>query len=98
MLNNRLKIVAGARADAVFFSDASFTIAAPSVTNNYMMEYTGDYDDKQWLAISPKLGARYDLNHSNSVYVNYASGFRPGTLDDMCRNGSISKGFKMANP
>jgi iron complex outermembrane receptor protein len=98
MLNNRLKIVAGARADAVFFSDASFTIAAPSVTNSYMMEYTGDYDDKNWLALSPKLGARYDLKHSNSVYVNYASGFRPGTLDDMCRSGSISKGFKMANP
>ncbi|MDO9257390.1 MAG: TonB-dependent receptor [Bacteroidales bacterium] len=98
MLNSRLKIVAGARADAVFFSDASFTIAAPSFTNSYMMEYTGDYDDKQWLAISPKLGARYDLSHSNSVYINYASGFRPGTLDDMCRSGSISKGFKMANP
>jgi len=98
IMNNRLKIVAGARADAVFFSDASFTIAAPSVTNSYMMEYTGNYDDKQWLAISPKLGARYDLGHSNSVYINYASGFRPGTLDDMCRSGSISKGFKMANP
>jgi len=98
MLNNRLKIVAGARADAVFFSDASFSIAAPSVTNSYMMEYTGKYDDKHWLALSPKLGARYDLMHSNSVYVNYASGFRPGTLDDMCRSGSISKGFKMANP
>jgi iron complex outermembrane receptor protein len=98
MMNSRLKIVAGARADAVFFSDASFTIAAPSVTNSYMMEYTGDYDDKNWLAISPKLGARYDLSHSNSVYINYAAGFRPGTLDDMCRSGSISKGFKMANP
>jgi iron complex outermembrane recepter protein len=98
MLNNRLKIVTGARADAVFFSDASFTIATPSVTNSYMTEYTGNYDDKHWLAISPKLGARYDLKHSNSVYVNYASGFRPGTLDDMCRSGSISKGFKMANP
>jgi iron complex outermembrane receptor protein len=98
MLNNRLKIVAGARADAVFFRDASFTIAAPSVTNSYMMEYTGDYEDKSWLAVSPKLGARYDLHHFNSVYVNYAAGFRPGTLDDMCRSGSISKGFKMANP
>jgi iron complex outermembrane receptor protein len=98
MLNNRLKIVAGARADAVFFSDASYTIAAPSVTNSYMMEYTGKYNDKHWLALSPKLGARYDLNHTNSVYINFASGFRPGTLDDMCRSGSISKGFKMANP
>lgn len=98
MLNNRLKIVAGARADAVFFRDAAFIISAPSVTNSYMMEYTGSYKDKNWLAISPKLGARYDLKHSNSVYINYAAGFRPGTLDDMCRSGSISKGFKMANP
>lgn len=98
MLNNRLKIVAGARADAVFFSDAAFTISAPSVTNSYMMEYTGNYKDKNWLAISPKIGARYDLSHSNSIYINYAAGFRPGTLDDMCRSGSISKGFKMANP
>lgn len=98
MLNNRLKIVAGARADAVFFRDAAFIISAPSVTNSYMLEYSGKYKDKNWLAISPKLGARYDLKHSNSVYVNYAAGFRPGTLDDMCRSGSISKGFKMANP
>ncbi|MFA5972396.1 MAG: TonB-dependent receptor [Lentimicrobiaceae bacterium] len=98
MMNNRLKIVAGARADAVFFRDAAFIILAPSVTNSYMMEYTGNYKNKNWLAISPKLGARYDLKHSNSVYLNYAVGFRPGTLDDMCRSGSISKGFKMANP
>ena len=98
LLNNRLKIVSGARADAVFFRDAAFIITAPSVTNSYMMEYTGKYKDKNWLAISPKLGVRYDLKHSNSVYVNYAAGFRPGTLDDMCRSGSISKGFKMANP
>jgi iron complex outermembrane receptor protein len=98
LLHNRLKIVAGARADAVYFGDAAFTIAAPSATNSYMMEYTGNYDNKNWLAISPKLGAQFDLNSSNSVYLNYATGFRPGTLDDMCRSGSISKGFKMANP
>ncbi len=98
MLHNKLKIVGGIRTDAVFFRDAAFLIAAPSVTNSYMMEYTGNYEDKNWLAVSPKLGARYDLNRSNSVYVNYAAGFRPGTLDDMCRSGSISKGFKMANP
>jgi len=98
MFNNKLKIVGGVRADAVFFSDAAFIIRSPSVTNSYMMEYTGKYEDKNWLAVSPKLGARYDLNRSNSIYVNYAAGFRPGTLDDMCRSGSISKGFKMANP
>ena len=98
MLNTRLKLVAGARVDVVTFRDAAFTIASPSYTNSYMMEYTGNYSNKSWLAISPKLGARYDLNPLNSVYINYAAGFRPGTLDDMCRSGSISKGFKMANP
>ncbi len=97
-LNNKLKIIAGARADAIYFRNASFTIASPSVTNDYIVNYTGNYKDKSWLAISPKLGARYELNRSNSVYVNYSAGFRPGTLDDMCRSGSISKGFKMANP
>jgi iron complex outermembrane receptor protein len=98
MLNNRLKVVAGARADAVYFRDASFTIAAPSVTNSYMSEYTGNFADKNWLALSPKIGVQYSLNHENTVYLNYAAGFRPGTLDDMCRSGSITKGFKMANP
>ena len=98
MLDNKLKVVAGVRADDVSFSDASFTIAAPSYTNSYMMQYTGNYPNKYWLAISPKLGARYDLDNFNSIYLNYAAGFRPGTLDDMCRSGSISKGFKMANP
>jgi len=98
LLNNRLKIVAGARADAIRFRDGAFLIAAPSVTNSYMMEYVGNYNDKNWLAISPKLGATYFLNSTNSVYLSYAAGFRPGTLDDMCRSGSISKGFKLANP
>lgn len=97
-LHNRLKIIAGARADAVYFGNASFSIATPSVINSYMAVYTGNYDDKNWFALSPKLGARYSLNPSNSVYLNYSAGFRPGTLDDMCRSGSISKGFKMANP
>lgn len=98
MFNNRLKIVAGARADAIYFKNASFTIAAPSEANSFMAPYAGDYADKNWLAISPKLGAQYDLRRGNTVYLNYALGFRPGTLDDMCRSGSISKGFKMANP
>jgi iron complex outermembrane receptor protein len=98
MLNNRLKFIVGARADAIYFTDAAFTIASPSVTNEYMMQYTGNYDDKNWLALSPKAGVLYALNRANTVYFNYAVGFRPGTLDDMCRSGSISKGFKMANP
>jgi len=98
MLNNRLKFVAGIRADAVYFMDGAFEIASPSYTNSYMMEYTGNYSDKNWLAVSPKFGARYMLSAMNSIYINYAKGFRPGTLDDMCRSGSISKGFKMANP
>ncbi len=98
MMNNRLKVVAGARADAVYFGDASFSIKAPSATNSYMAEYSGNYNDKNWLSLSPKIGVHYSLNDENSVYANYATGFRPGTLDDMCRSGSISKGFKMANP
>lgn len=97
-LHNRLKLIAGVRADAVFFRDASFTIAAPSATNSYMMEYAGKYDDKDWLAFSPKIGLHYTLSGTNTIYLNYSVGFRPGTLDDMCRSGSISKGFKMANP
>ncbi len=59
---------------------------------------TGIFEDKKWLALSPKIGVQYTLNHENTVYLNYAAGFRPGTLDDMCRSGSITKGFKMANP
>jgi len=98
MMGNKLKIVAGARTDAVYFMDGAFEIASPSATNSYMMEYTGEYENKNWLAFSPKLGATYFLNPSNSVYITYGAGFRPGTLDDMCRSGSISKGFKMANP
>lgn len=98
LLKNRLKIVAGVRADAIFFSSAAFEIAAPSFTNNYLKAYAGNYADKSWLALSPKLGASFALHARNSVYLSYSAGFRPGTLDDMCRSGSISKGFKLANP
>jgi iron complex outermembrane recepter protein len=95
---SRLRFIAGARADAISFRDGSFRIAAPSVTNSYMAQYAAEYADKNWLALSPKLGILYQMNPATRLYLNYSSGFRPGTLDDMCRSGSISKGFKMANP
>ena len=98
MFRSRLKLVAGARADAIYFTDASFTIKAPSFTNSYMAHYEGSYTNKNWLALSPKIGIQYSIAAGNAAYINYSVGFRPGTLDDMCRSGSISKGFKMANP
>lgn len=97
-LNDRLKFIAGIRSDAISFHDAGFHIAAPTATSSLLTKYDQDYNDTLWLAISPKFAVQYSFSKTSKIFFNYGHGFRPGTLDDMCRNGNITKGIKLSNP
>jgi iron complex outermembrane receptor protein len=94
----RLSLLAGIRYDAARFFEGSYSIQEPSTLTEFMTSYPTNFEDVSWNAWSPKLGIKYNLNNKTNLYFSYAHGFRPAMLDDMCRNGNISKGFKLANP
>ncbi len=98
LFHQKMNITAGLRWDIAWFTNGSFSIEYPSTLSEFMTYYPSDFSDETWNAISPKLGIRYNFNPLQSIYLSYAHGFRPPILDDMCKNGNISKGFKMANP
>ncbi|MBL7137553.1 MAG: TonB-dependent receptor, partial [Bacteroidales bacterium] len=98
LFQQKMSVIAGFRWDIAWFSDGSFTIEYPSSLSGFMTSYPSDFSDETWNAISPKLGIRYNFTPWQSIYLSYAHGFRPPILNDMCKNGNISKGFKMANP
>jgi len=98
LLNQKMSITAGLRWDIAWFTNGSFTIEYPSTLSEFMTSYPSVFSDETWNAFSPKFGVRYNFNDLQSAYLSYAHGFRPPILDDMCKNGNISKGFKMANP
>lgn len=96
--NKKINVTTGFRFDYVRFFSGSYSIADPSYANLYLMNYVGKYGDTAWWSVSPKIGITYEVNSLLNLYVSYGKGFRPPILDDMCRSGSVNKGFKLANP
>jgi len=98
LVDSTLILNAGLRFDKVFFKNGSFSVLEPTNFSAFMNNYPREYNDTSWLAVTPRLGLVYIINNKSKVYISYARGFRPPILDDMCKNGNITKGFKMANP
>jgi outer membrane receptor protein involved in Fe transport len=98
VLQDKLIIDLGLRYDMAQFSKGSFTIEDPSTLTSFMTAYPTEFSDTKWNAFSPKLAGKYLVGKNFSFYLSYSKGFRPPMLDDMCKNGNISKGFKIANP
>ena len=96
--NKKMTVLAGIRYDAARFFDGAFTITDPTTLTEFMTQYPNQFEDVTWHAWSPKLGLKYRFSDKINVYGSYSHGFRPAMLDDMCRNGNVSKGFKLANP
>ncbi len=97
-LNNRLHITSGIRIDKAQFYDGSLSVQAPSKVTGFDEDFLQLFDRDSWLAVSPKIAARYKFSDRFSAYTSIASGFNPPKIDDLCRSGKITKGFKLANP
>lgn len=96
--SRKVSLLAGLRYDVSEFFDGSFIIQDPTTLTEFMTSYPTDFQDMTWDAWSPKAGIKYRFSKNFDLYFSYSHGFRPGMLDDMCRNGNVSKGFKLANP
>jgi iron complex outermembrane recepter protein len=97
-LKNNLKIIAGIRGDLVKFYNGKFLIDQPTLLTSVLYSTAGDFAGDKWTAICPKLSIQYRFSDKGRIYVSAGKGFRPPMLDDLCRNGNISKGLKIANP
>lgn len=95
---DHLSVEAGIRMDAARFHGGSFTIEDPTALTEFMSYYPTNFKDSVWIAASPRVALLYRPKPWLKTYLSFAHGFRPPTLDDMCRNGNITKGFKLANP
>ncbi len=99
LFDDKIKIVAGLRFDYANFFDGGFEIEAPTSETTFMLNYHNEnLSEDNWNALSPKLSLQYKFNNNYRIYVNYARGFRPPVLDDMCRSGRIRGGFKVSDP
>ncbi len=95
---DKLKIIGGIRTDFVKFYDGQFLMDEPTAANDILTTTVGNLPGDTWNAISPKLSVQYRISEKSKIYASAGKGFRPPMLDDMCRNGNISKGLKLANP
>jgi iron complex outermembrane receptor protein len=94
----KLILLAGLRYDIARFHDGSFVISNPTTLTEFMANHPTTFSNETWQAVSPKIGLKYSFSKSLNSYLSYSRGFRPAMLDDMCKNGNVTKGFKLANP
>ncbi len=97
-ISSKLSLEVGIRLDVAKFHGGSFTIADPSSLSEFMTNYPTQFHDTSWIAASPRITLLFHPRKQLKTYLSYSRGFRPPTLDDMCRNGNVTKGFKLANP
>lgn len=99
LMNQKLHINIGTRFDYAKFHDGAYYIENPSQAIQYLSVYQiPTIQSAEWSSISPKASALYELSKVARTYLSYSIGFRPPVLDDMCRSGKISGGFKVVNP
>jgi iron complex outermembrane receptor protein len=99
LLQSKLRIQIGTRFDYANYHDGAFYIETPSQSISYLKMYENlKIKPAKWQSVSPKIALQYELSKSVRTFASYGIGFRPPVLDDMCRNGKISGGFKVVNP
>jgi len=98
MMNNKLKLIAGLRMDVANFRDGSQKVTDPSDVTGFPYDMYQEFDENTWTSFSPKLSGMFTFNPNISAYMSLSNGFNPPKLDDLCKSGKISKGFKIANP
>lgn len=98
LANDKIRLIAGFRADLANFYDGSMLVKDPTSTTGYPVPVSENFTENTWTSLSPKLSGMYFFNKNLSTYLSFATGFNPPKLDDLCKSGKINKGFKLANP
>lgn len=96
VLNNKLHLQAGIRVDRVRFYEGAFN-ATGEVVKDFAV-YNGNLHENTWIAMSPRIGLKYNPLKIFSTYISYSTGFRASILDDLTRSGWMWIGPKIANP
>ena len=92
-------ITLGLRIDHNRFYDGAYYIENPSYANLFFQQFINrDIEKTNWTALSPKISFQYQPSGFYRFYTSLAQGFRPSVLDDLCRAGRMSGGFKIINP
>ena len=97
-ITETLKFTAGIRFDMIKFHDGEFRIDEMTSATDFMADFVGKLEEHNWSAFTPKAAIHYSINNQVNTYVAWSKGFRAPTLDDLCRSGLISGGFKLASP
>ena len=99
LFEKKLQINLGLRLNMAIFHNGSFKIEDPSYAIQYLVDYQDSlFPRNQWFQADPKLSVQYRFTTQSRIYISVAQGFRAPNLDDLCRTGKISNGFKVANP
>ena len=93
----RLLLLPSLRGEMVWIREGGFFIEGGTSITNYLKPYTGELGNSSWGSLSPKLAARWSIGEGSRIYASASRGFRPGSLEDMTRTGSISGGVILAN-
>ena len=98
-VKGKIQVDAGLRFNAAVFHNGLFKIEYPS----YSVEYLKNFEDTlisrhTWTDLDPKISVQYRFTDVSRIYLSIAKGFRAPNLDDLCRSGKTSQGFKISNP
>lgn len=91
-------LLGGIRFDNARFFDGAFIVENPTKETAFLGDFSGDLEDANFSAFSPRVSVQYYKPAKYRIYGGYSRGYRPPVLDDMCRTGRISGGMKIANP
>jgi iron complex outermembrane receptor protein len=94
----KLKMIAGLRIDYASFYNGQLIVTDPTKNTGFTGSFTEYFSENNWYSFNPKIALKYFFNQQMDVYASASSGMLPPKLDDLCKSGKITKGFKMANP
>ena len=97
LAGERLMLLPSLRGEMVWIRDGGFFIEGGTSITTFLKPYEGELENSTWSSLSPKLAARWLIGEGSRVYASASRGFRPGSLEDMTRTGSISGGVILAN-
>ena len=98
LVQNKLQAIVGFRIDHAKFSNGSLNVIDPTKETGFNESELFTFDENSWSEFSPKISLLWKVTEKSSLYTSYSTGFMPPKLDDMVRSGTVTKGFKLANP